>query len=121
MVPLQPGLESEILQPWMCRNHLSLKGTEPDLRLVTMAPTGMNHGLELNHTKRELQVTAVRGRTWYSSGFDWEREARTSQGLSTVGIVRVGPRTGAALAAGARLGEAQGSAGTGARWCRPGT
>ena len=66
-------------------------------------------------------MTAVRGRTWYSGGSDWEREARASQGLSAVGIARLGPRTGAALTAGARLGEAQGSAGTCARWCRPRT
>ena len=66
-------------------------------------------------------MTAVRGRTWYSGGFDLEREARASEGSSVVGIARLGPRTRAALIAGARLGEAQGSAGTGTRQCRPGT
>ena len=94
-----------------CAGTVSLRGIEPDLGPVTMTPTGTNHGWELNHEKRELQVTAVRGRTWYGGGSDWEREARASQGLSTVGIARLGPRTGAALTAGARLGEAQGSAG----------
>ena len=55
----------------------------------------------------------VRNRTWYNGGSDWEREARASQGSSAVGIARLGPKTGVALTAGARLGEAQGSAGTG--------
>ena len=66
-------------------------------------------------------MTAVCGRTWYSDGSDWEREARSSHGSSAVGMARLEPRTGAAMTAGARLGEAQGSAGTGARRCRPGT
>ena len=100
---------------------VSLKGTELDPRPVTMAPMGTNHGWELNHAKRELQVTAMRGRTWYSDGSDWEREARTSQGSSVVGIKRLGSRTEVALTVGARLDEAQGSASTKSWRCRPGT
>ena len=50
-------------------------------------------------------VTAVRGRTWYNGGSNWELEARSSQGSSAVGITRLGPRTGASLTIGARLGE----------------
>ena len=83
-----------------CAGTVSLRGTEPDTGPVTMASTGTNHGWELNHTKRELKVTAVRSRTWYSGGSDWEREARSSQGSSAVGIARLGPRTRAALTAG---------------------
>ena len=99
----------------------SLLGTESDPGPVTMAPTGTNHGWELNQAKRELKVMTVHGRTRYRGDSDWGREARTSQGSSAVGIARLGPRIGATLTVGARLGEAQGSAGTGARRCRPGT
>ena len=60
MVSLQPGSESEPLQPWMCLHRLS-QGAELDPGPVTLATTGTNHGWG-DESHKELLVTAESGK-----------------------------------------------------------